>query len=337
MDLRDELRSKWNQAAGAGRADLEWRAVLLSQSAPLRILAAVREPDERAALLFETALENAPARTLRLQADGISLLDQRRPEEGIVRLAITLEQESLRDVFEVLVQDLIGVASRGGGPQAALALVIRRLEAWQACLRLRRQRLSREQQIGLMGELAVYRMIVEVAGHAVALEAWQGPLDAIHDFSRVGHTLEVKTSIGIGSRLTISHLDQLDSEGLNTLTLARVRFREDADGLTLGRIVEDMRCMIGRDAPEVLNEFNDRVLRAGFVDLNRDEGEEVRAALADVCGYDIRDGFPRLTATTVPAGIVDASYLIDERSIAAFRLDESQVRSRIAPMKGGSG
>ena len=337
MDIRDELRSKWRQAGEANKAGFEWRAVLLSRPATVRILAAVREPDERTAVLFETTLENAPARTLRLRAEGISLLDQRRPEEKIFRLAITLEQETLRDVFEVLTRDIIEAACAANAPVTALSSVIRRLEAWQACLRARRQRLSQEQQVGLMGELAVYRMIAEELGHAIAIDAWQGPLDAIHDFSRGGSALEVKSSLGVKSRLSISHLDQLETEGLNFLMIARMRFREGPDGLTLKAMVRDIRSVLDRDAPQMRCEFDDRVLRAGFVDTERDEGDEICAVLEDVCAYDVRESFPRLIARSVPAGIVDASYSIDERSIVAFRAAESHMRIFIAGMKGGAG
>ena len=336
MGLRDELRTKWVQAATTAAGGSEWRAVLMSISAPVRIAAGVREPDGRVALLFEAALEHAPARILRLQADGISLADQRRQEEGIFRLAVVLEHESLREVFEVLAEDLIDVTGRAVGAQPAISAVVRRLEAWQACLRARRQRLSREHQIGLMGELVICRMVAEEIGHAAAIESWLGPLDGIHDFSRSGVAVEVKSILGIGSHLRISHLDQLRTEGIAGLAIARLRFSETPDGNSLADEVAAMRGLLDREAPQVRAEFDDRMLRAGYLDFRREDDDVVRAALQDLCGYEVREGFPRLTSALVPHGIVDANYSVDEHVLAPFMMDREAIRAFIGGMRGRS-
>jgi len=42
----------------------------------------------------------------------LSVTDQRRPEEGLLRIAIALEHDSVRDVFEVLAADVAEVACR---------------------------------------------------------------------------------------------------------------------------------------------------------------------------------------------------------------------------------
>jgi hypothetical protein len=52
-----------------------------------------------------------------------------------------------------------------------------------------------------------------------------------------------------------------------------------------------------------------------------------------VSWFGVSAGFPRLTAVTVPVGIIDGTYTIDERSISTFRLDSSGVSALIQPMK----
>jgi len=333
MGTREELCAKWGQAATSPPASAEWRAVFMSIVAPVRIAAAVREPDERLALLFEALLQDASPRIVRLHTDGISVTDQRRHEEGLFRLAITLEHDALREVFEVLAEDLVEVACGPVSAQSAIAAVTRRLEAWQACLRTRRQRLSREQQIGLLGELAVCRMAMEEIGHLPAVLAWQGPFDGVHDFSRSGIAIEVKTIIGVGSRIRISGLDQLSTGGIN-LTLARLRFRETPDGPTLADEVAALRSLLDREAPHVRPEFDERLLRAGYLDVRRDDDEVVRAVLQDVRGYEVRDGFPRLTPDMVPQGITEASYALDEQMLGPFLMDGNALRQFLGRMKG---
>jgi Putative PD-(D/E)XK family member, (DUF4420) len=124
---------------GGGKGDREWRGIALSVQAPVRLIAGIREPDGRIALLLEAPIAAAPRLPLRLRADGVSLADQRRPDEGIYRLAITLEHEGLRDIFEVLAVDIVDIVKPTATPIKVIAEAARRLEAWQACLRSRRQ------------------------------------------------------------------------------------------------------------------------------------------------------------------------------------------------------
>lgn len=89
--LRDELVSKWAEAARARPSDREWRAVALSVPATVRFLAGIREPDARIALLIEAPLGAAPTTLLRIAAEGVSLSDRRDAAQGLVRIAVTLD------------------------------------------------------------------------------------------------------------------------------------------------------------------------------------------------------------------------------------------------------
>ena len=141
-DLRTELDAKWRDALTAERGGHEWRGVALRVAAPVRFIAAVREPDERVALLIEAPLDAAFGSAYRVHAAGLSVTDQRRQEEGLFRLAITLESDGLRDVFEVLAADIVAVAASATEAREAIVEAVGRLEAWRACLAARRQGLS---------------------------------------------------------------------------------------------------------------------------------------------------------------------------------------------------
>ena len=103
------------------RAGYEWRGVALDLAGPVRFVAAIREPDERIALLLEAPLAAALPSPYRIVADGMSVTDQRRPDEGIFRIAIVLEQDGVRDVFEVLAADVVGVAVGVSSAKAGIA------------------------------------------------------------------------------------------------------------------------------------------------------------------------------------------------------------------------
>jgi hypothetical protein len=269
-----------------------------------------------------------------MQAEGVSVSNQRRPEEGIFRIAIVLELDELRDVFEVLVEDVIQVASGAATAAEAMSMVVRRLEAWQACLRARRRRLSREEQIGLMGELLLLGMLGQDAGFSAAVDAWQGPLDGLHDFEALGIAVEVKSVLGIGTLLRVAPEDQIEPVGLSGLMIARPRFRDDPAGQSLADIVGALRTDMAQSAPAALVEFNDKVLRAGYVDGESDENP--RVTLNDFYGFEVRETFPRITWSTVPAGVIDISYAIDERSLGDFLKDREAVRRFARRMASGA-
>jgi hypothetical protein len=332
-DLRAELRRKWQEAVGTGRAGYEWRGVALDVAGPVRFVAAVREPDERTALLLEAPLKAAPVVSYRFTADGISVTDQRRAAEGLFRVAIVLEDNGNDQVFEVLAADVVEVAARSSTPGAAIVGAMRRLETWRACFKARRLGLSMESRLGLAGELIVLRVLAEELGYSAAVDAWQGPMNGLHDFSRRGTAIEVKTVLGAGNWLQISRFSQLDSTGLFALAIARPRLQEGANGTSLTESIRELRAAILAAEPAILAEFNERIMRAGYLEIDAPMYETFRFLLHDLRWFGVSAEFPRLTAANVPTGIVDGTYMIDERSILQFRLESAGVRELMQSMK----
>jgi hypothetical protein len=335
-DLRSELRTKWQKALFTEGGDREWRAIALSAQAAIGLLAGIREPDGRITLILEAPIAAAPRSPLQLRADGVSLTDQRRADEGVYRVALTLEHEELRDVFEVLVLDIIDVVRTAATALTAISEATKRLEAWQACLRSRRLGLSREEQIGLMGELTVLRFIAEEIGYPLAINFWEGPIDGVHDFKGLGVALEVKSVLGVGSLIHVSHLAQLESSGLTALVIARVRFREGSDGKSIPVAVQQLRDDVKELAPLSHSSLEEKLLRAGYLDIDRAHYDALRFVPVDLYGIAVRDGFPRLTPESVPAGIVDCSYEIDERTAANFRIGADELQTILCGMVGGT-
>jgi hypothetical protein len=252
-----------------------------------------------------------------------------------VRIAVALEREPLRDVFEVLAADLVEVVRQAATPAQAIAIGVSRLEAWQAFLRSGRRGLSREEQIGLLGELTVLERLADEIGYEAAVGSWFGPLDGIHDFSRSGIGIEVKAVAGGGNLMRISGLDQLDRRGLSSLLIARLRFQEALDGRTLSVAVRDIRGAIDQFAPGVRQAFDDRLLRVGLLEVDPQASPGFAFILQDLYGFEVREDFPRMTGLSVPPEIVDASYSLDERLLGVFLIGADGL-SRSLKMMGGT-
>jgi hypothetical protein len=332
--LLDELRAKWNRALASPAGAREWRAIAIAGASPVGLLAAIRNNDGRIGILIETTLRHAPRRRVRFQAEGISLIDERSTAEGLLRLAVTLERADLRDIYEILVLDLISVASAAPSPDLAIQHTIRRLEAWQVCLQVRRRGLTREEQAGLLGELAVLELLQVEISVPAAIAAWRGPLGGIHDFQAAGTALEVKATIGLSQDIRISRLQQLDFTGLQALALVRARFQEGQGGMTLPEVIANLRQKIDKESPGAAPEFTDKLMRTGYLDADAEIYGATRTILHHMQGFRVTGDFPRLTAATVPPAIMDAAYSLDERQLGPFCLSHDELRRLMRSMSG---
>ena len=294
--------------------------------------AGIREPDGRIALLVESPLSAAPNRLLRLTAEGVSLSDERDAARGLLRIAITLEREQLRDIFEVLAADLVEVAREALDAARTIAIVVSRLEAWQVFLRSGRRGLSREEQVGLLGELVVLEHLASEIGYEAAVESWFGPLEGIHDFSRSGIGMEVKAVARGGNLLRISRLDQLDRRGLSALLIARARFQEVPGGRTVLTAANDIRNALNQSSPDVRSTFDDLLIRAGLVKVGHLQPPMLSFSLQTLYGFDVREDFPRLTGASVPKEVVDASYALDERLLVDFLITHDALKKHLKMM-----
>ena len=95
-----------------------------------------------------------------------------------------------------------------------------------------------------------------------------------------------------------------------------------------------MRQALAVSAPSSVPEFEERLMRAGYLDADQELYGFTRTALGELRAFSVREGFPRLTAQSVPPGIIDSSYAIDERQLVAFRLTQEELSEALRQMGG---
>jgi hypothetical protein len=149
----------------------------------------------------------------------------------------------------------------------------------------------------------VLRILAEVTGHSAAVEAWKGPVDGIHDFVAGGAAVEVKSVLGIGTHLHISHFDQLEFSGLSSLTIGRVRFREGHEGKSLPSHVEAIRRETAEASPATVSELENKLLRAGYLDMDAPLYNSINFVQEALYCYAIEENFPRLMRAVLPSAI----------------------------------
>ncbi len=323
-------RLGWAKASATANSTRAWRAIRLDCPGPLVVLAGIRETDEARSLLFETAIENAPQKHERFEADGISMLEERNYPERNYRIAVVVERPDLASIFEILAGDLMESAAAFQSATAAIAALFARLNAWQAFLLARRSGLGRQSIVGLAGELLMLRRLAEVAGWPAAVDAWTGPTGGLHDFARRGIGLEVKTSCGVASLIDISSLDQLDEAGLSVLLLVHVHLMEALEGVHLPGLVGEIKEQMIASAPFLVRTFDDALLVVGYADVDADLYLTPVFQTLSTRFFRVGPSFPRLTRAGTSIGIAEARYRLDLRTLQSHLIDE---RDALATMK----
>lgn len=297
-----------------------WHAIALPPAGSVEVQAGRRSPDNAESVLlgFSTAQLAAAEKLPEGQGFVVERASTERSDQ--LRLALTRRFSGSTELFADMACDVVGVmdeaASSGAGEPNLLRIFIGRVSAWQEFMRKGSQGLSPEGEIGLVGELAMLKAIVDMGvSPLVAVESWVGPVDGIQDFELGTGAIEVKTTLSAdGFPVKIVSLEQLDNSVRQPLFLAGVRLCQADAGKSLPNIVDDVRELIKADM-EAARLLSDRLIAAGYFDAHSERYVR-RFILMDIRMIMVDSQFPRLTHATVPAGITHATYRIELEKIA---------------------
>ncbi|MFT3722911.1 MAG: PD-(D/E)XK motif protein [Hyphomonadaceae bacterium] len=294
----------------------------------------VRNSSSAIAALFEFPRSDLPGDNFQFDTEALTIVRGEADRNGSVLFGVELRSARLRTLFASLVSDLIGHLDADRGRSQSTAL-LERLHTWQEAFKSERPPLTREEAVGLWGELHSLELIAAMLGGEAAVQSWKGPEDGIHDFVRLGTALEIKTTTGLAPYIPISSLDQLDRKGLARLGLMRIQTREvepeRADGYSLAEAVRRVREVIGGA------ELERKLAMVGWRDESAGRYDEPRLMIVDLSVLEVLDGFPALTRGNVPTGISEVRYQLDPRSLGSFVLSSDAARSMMVSMGGDVG
>ncbi len=297
------IEALWHALRNAGAPARQQR---IDASHPLDLYADFEPPDRPSLVLF-TSVE--PPRRLTARSIGLHVGHR---SDGRWTLRMTLEVPSLVGVFAELCRDIIQSTRNGVTDAQAGAAFLDRIGRWRRLLDKGPPDLSASAARGLIGELSVLLSVILPAwSPADAIESWSGPLGTPQDFMLPsGLRLEVKAVDTHADRVRINGLEQLDPGG-DPLTLAIVRLETTGAGapdcVTLAGLVDHVRSILAGSAG-ALDDFNRLLGFAGW-DAKRDPGEPAVRVIG-IDGHAVDSRFPRLVPSIVPAGVLDASYVI---------------------------
>ena len=308
----DRLNEAWNELAQTLPVARQYRSRLVSTDIVLEIRAAMRAVDDAPCLLLQTTV--GPDALFELGGMRLSQV----PDATGPLLVLSLEDGSRRDMFVTICADVIA-AALSANRDKALRQFLGRLNAWRQFLRDRRERLSRPETIGLIGELMVLERLLSI--NSGCLLCWESPSDGLHDFVSRGHALEIKAGLGPAPAVTISRLDQLDDSGLRRLDLLHVRLIENSTGRSLGDVIAAVNSLLPDAAARGV--FENMLLSRGLLPVDEAARNDPQVQFRSIDAYTVTEEFPRLIRSMLPLAITDVSYTLEVRALSPFGTDST--------------
>ncbi|WP_168700656.1 PD-(D/E)XK motif protein [Gordonia paraffinivorans] len=224
---------------------------------------------------------------------------------------------SLALVFERLADDIVD--RLGKYPSRPVSTCIAVLDEWRSLLG-KAKSVSKETVVGLVGELTVLETLAK-RDPVAALQAWRGPMGAIHDFVGAEGDIEVKTTAVERNALTVqvSGIDQLDPDSCKSLNLIVLQVSADHTAPTLDERI-DYLSSLGIPKRRLI----DTVAEAGYVfeamiDIN------TQYSVDSIRLWQIDNEFPSIRRSDIDPGrlgsIVDLNYSISLGGVAPTASD----------------
>ncbi|MEP7121719.1 MAG: PD-(D/E)XK motif protein [Byssovorax sp.] len=321
----------WTRLEGENLGGSGVFQVRLFGESSLDLFALLDLPEGKVGIQLQVAARSVPAVGAYPSAAGFRTRVERSGAK--TRITLLLEQREFRSVFGEMCFDVLRACLRAGSDETrAVHELVDRLVAWKELFSGAGARpLGEREQMGLVGELTFLDALLDRSvDPAEAVKAWRGPFSDPHDFHVGAVHIEVKSTGATDARVTrISNLAQLDPAGTTALFLWHYRFEMDSGGggRSLHGLVEKLRARLETARPEVRANFDDCLLKLGYLDLHASEHYDVIAlAVRQTRTLKIGPDFPSLTRSSVPTSVREARYDLSFDHVSSdhdVRLDEA--------------
>jgi hypothetical protein len=227
---------------------------------------------------------------------------------------ITVDARSMYTEAYGLMLSVVQAMQGGATFPAATSAAITNMKALLAT----KPRISEEKQIGLVGELLLFRTLLDTYDEYTVIDWWLGPLAEERDYAFPAFDAEVKTTIGESRTHVIHGAGQLEPSPGRSLWLVSIQMTRaggDPNGLALPGLIQEIR--------ERLTLSRDRFLTY-LASEGWEDGDAAMYPTAYVprttpAAYLVDDDFPAVTPSRLHA-VVPHSDLV---SAVTYRVDVS--------------
>lgn len=287
-----------------------------------------RDSFGRRVLFFVHDPENTPATKLPQMA-GLAIEVFTKDNDEMAVLVVRLENDEDADVFTRFCDDLIATVASSKSEATAVQSFVGRMWKWHALLKgARKKTLSREAQIGLIGELHTLQDIISpVKGLGVALDAWRGSEGAPKDFELSLLCIECKAR-GASSRekIRITSEHQLaDVPGHKVLLLIHT-FAAGAEtemgSKNLHQAVASLRSNVSSERPDLASMLETKLEEAGYDDEHE---YDVVVVHRSTQAFQVEGDFPRIIPSAYPDGPLEISYDLPLAKLVSFEISQTDL------------
>lgn len=264
---------------------------------------------------------------------GLHIESRVREGDGRLALIVRLESGEDADIFTRFCEDIIETVSQAGSENAAVQAFVGRTWKWHALLKgARKKTLSRESQLGLIGELhTLTNIIAPLKGLGLAIEGWRGSEGAPKDFELSKLCVECKAR-GASSRdkVRISSEHQLADVSGHAVVLLVHTFasagNSDISKVELHGVVSSLRASVSTERADLKD-----MLETKLEDYGYDEEHEYEISVVhqSTRAFLVGDDFPRIVPGTYPEGPVEISYDLPLSNIMKFEISATELNKRI--------
>ena len=229
----EELKDKWEAIPVYGKVFL-----LIDSTHQIEINIGYEELNQKTLLIRNSGIISELPSSKSIAASNYQFSD------GTWVLSFRLVQSDNEEVFLRFCWDII--ESSRDITENIIDFIVQRYLKWQRLMEYKRPNiLPAARQKGLMGELMFLAECTKTMGLQEALESWCGPEGADQDFIYDDTWTEVKAIAMASATISISSLEQLDTDIDGSLMLYRIDKTTDTDanGFTLKDIVQNTRVL----------------------------------------------------------------------------------------------
>lgn len=238
----------------------------------------------------------------------------RETRDGHEWARITVDARSMYTEAYGLMLSVVQAMQGGATFPAATSAAMTNMKTLLAA----KPRISEEKQIGLVGELLLFRTLLNSYDEYTVIDWWLGPLAEERDYAFPAFDAEVKTTIGESRTHVIHGAGQLEPSPGRSLWLVSIQITRaggDPNGLALPGLIQEIR--------ERLTTSRDRFLTY-LASEGWEDGDAAMYPTAYVprttpAAYLIDDDFPAVTPSRLRA-VVPHSDLV---SALTYRVDVS--------------
>jgi len=326
-----DIEKIWNTLEKeAGESAMEGTGKwLLMPELNQKIFLGYRSPGNIRMLLLIVKKKNLPSLPEFPDLKGLRISFESFPEEGesYASISLMLTNSIFKDIFTVLVQDLINRIIIEQNQNQMIKSFFTRLHQWRTFLeKYGVTGLNTEEQRGLFGELWIIReYLFSRIGKKAAIYAWKGPFRAPQDFIYHNTGLEVKTTISRQPRkIKITSELQLDNSAFENLFLIHVLLGEDTRTIeTLPDLINKIKKLLYEEC-SASEMFEKALFESGYLAVHEHEYQKTSYSVRGINIYHVKDKFPRITRNEIPDGIEDIHYSVNLSECRDYRIGEDE-------------